>query len=460
MKPLKNIVVYLLAAVLLWSLLPAVSAVDGDPVLTSLKHVYTDEEAVSDPGTTIELKVAASYTVNYGTTVDLSNGLTPGYNTTLYKNVVAAPAGPVTVGGSPVTLDVSFNNSSDPDGAEKSHTVYTVIVTSKAAVDPTFSGSLAKETAVLSSATFNVSDFQSRYTANDGGDLGYISISGSNPAFGFLKYNSDPYGFGTLIDIDQITRLTFAASAAGTISYDVTAYSRTDTGTPKQPIGNVVLTITAITTVPPTIRTPILDSVAKGTVRTFDAGYFTSRCNMSGLPLDSVEITPTNTSYGTWSTGTTPFTGAKTILAADLGGLTFTATAPGTATFGWRVSSSAGISAAGSGAITVMSSTVILAPFAAPVPILKGTSHAVSAADFVYTPATASLTYIKLTTLPAATDGYIYLTAALPKDTELGYPALSANTALPVNAVIPVSHVGLLRVASKTTSPNSQVSFK
>jgi hypothetical protein len=452
LKPLKNFIVFLLAAVLLWSLLPAAAAVDGEAVLTFLKHKNTDMVPVSDPAIPIVLTVAASFA---DASVDLSNDLTIGYDTALYKNVVAAPEGPALVDGPPVTMNVSFNNISDEDGAEKSHTAYTVIVVRAAAVAPTFSGTLVKETTAPGGVTFLAADFTSKYTRNDGEALGYISLSGSNPTFGAIKLSGAAYTFGTRVSIASIGQLTFAAAATGTVSYDVEAYAGTDT---VNPIGNVVLTVTAYSV--PSIKTPIADSVTKGMVLPFTAAYFTSHCDMSGVPLVSIELTPTNTAYGSWALGATPFTGSKTIAASDLDGLTFTATAPGAATFNWRVANKAGFSATGSGVLTVTSPTLTLTPFSAPVPILKGGAHTVTPADFVFSPPAASLSYIKITAVPASVDGHIYLTVSLPKNDAYGYPALASNMALPANAVIPASYLGLLRIATKTTSPNSQITFK
>ena len=451
MKPLRKLIVFLLAAVLLWSLLPAAAAVDGESVLTFLKHKDTDMATITDPGIPIVLTVPASYP---GTSVNLSNDLTVGYDTTLYKHVVASPSGPAQVDGSAITLDVSFYAITDEEGAEKSHTAYAVIVVRATPIQPSFSGLLVKETTAPGAVNFIATDFTSKYTRNDGDDLGYISLSGSNPTFGAFKLAGAAYVFGTPVSIASVGQLTFSASATGTVTYDVAAYAGTDTA---HPIGNVVLSITAYTV--PTIQTPIADTVTKGAVTTFTESYFTAHCDMSGVSLVSVEITPTNTTYGVWSLNAAPFTSGKTITAAELGGLAFTATAPGAATFNWRVSNKAGFSATGAGVITVTSPTLILTPFNAHAPILKGATYTVTPADFAYTPETAALSYIKLTTVPSASDGYVFLTVSLPKNDDFGYPALVSNKPLPANAVIPASYLGLLRIATKTTSPSSQLAF-
>ena len=370
------------------------------------------------------------------------------------------PSGPATVGGAAVTLNVSYNRISEAEGAAKWHTRYSVKIVRAEKVLPAFAGTVVKETTAPGIVMFIASDFTSKYTRNDGGEITAICIRGSNPSFGSLKLDRAAYVFGTPVGVStsspatSVNLLSFTATAIGSVTYDVFAYAGTDMSTP---IGNVVLTIHAVTV--PTIKTAVTDTATKGSITRFTPWYFTDHCDMNGVPLVSVEITPTNTIYGVWSLNGTPFSAAKIITAADLDGLAFTATAPGTAAFNWRLSNKAGFSATGSGTITVVSPALTLEPSGPDTPILKGLTYTVQPTDFKVDPA-YSLSYIKLTGIPASSDGYLYLAAPLAKNDAYGYPALLSNKALAANAIIPAAYLGNLRLATKTTSASSQISFK
>lgn len=448
MKTFRMVVCCLIAAVFLAGLLPRTVAANDESVLTSLGHKDTDTVSLSASTRSITLTVPFSYS---GASVDLSNGLIIDYDATKYKSVVAS-ASTATVGGPSVSLNVTYNNIADADGDPKSLTVYSVDVVRAARIAPVFSGIIAADVQSPGSLSFSNINFSSKYIQNDGEALGYISLSGSNPTFGAIKENGGNYVFGTAVSISS---LTFDAVSSGTVSYDVKAYEASDTNG-LHPIGNVVLTITAYGV--PQINTPIADAVGKGTVLTFTPSYFTNHCNLNGAALQSVEITPTNTAYGAWYLGSSVFTAAKTISASDLGSLSFSANATGAATFNWRVSTKAGFSSIGTGTITVSSTALTLTAYTSGTSILKGDTWTVSPAHFVYTPS-ATLSYIKITTVPSANDGTLYLTTALAKNDTYGYPAIAANTPLTSGAVIPAASIGNLRLATKSTSVNSAVTF-
>lgn len=448
MKTFRTIVCCLITAVFLAGLLPRTVAANDESVLTSVGHVDTDTVLLSGAGRSITLTVPFSYS---DASVDLSNGLIISYDTTKYKSVVAS-ASAATVGGPSVSLNVTYNAVTDADGDPKSLTVYSVAVVRAASIAPGFSGVIAAEVQASGTLSFSNINFSSKYSQNDGEALGYISLSGSNPAFGAIKQNGGSYVFGTAVSISS---LTFDAVSTGTVSYDVKAYEASDING-LHPIGNVVLTITAYGV--PQIKTPIADTVGKGTVLTFTSSYFTNHCDLNGTPLQSVEITPTNAAYGAWYLGSSAFTTAKTISASDLGSLSFSANAPGAATFNWRVSTKAGFSALGTGTISVSSPALTLTAYTSNTTILKGNPWTVLPAHFVCAPS-VSLSYIKITSVPSANDGTLYLITALAKNDTYGYPAIAANTTLTAGAVIPAAFIGNLRLATKSTSVNSAVTF-
>jgi len=469
MKSLKNTIAILLAAVLLSGLLPAASAANGEAVLTSLGHRDTGTVPVNGAEDIITLTVPYRYPLS---TVDLSNNLSIGYNKSRYKNVVASldTPGDAVVDGDPVTLIVTFNNSGDPEGSEKSVTTYQVRVVRADAVAPTFSGTITKEVMAPNTVILTAADFLGnpsanppippKYIANDGDPLSAVSITGTNPPFGTLMYGGDQYVFGEIVELSAINQLTFSPTATGTVSYDVKAYAGSDWTTP---IGNVVLTITSFSS--PVISSPISETVPKGTILQMNTAYFSRHYDLRGIPLVSLEITPASTSAGKWSYVPTPgsqpvvFTSRKAIPAECLDSLTFTAATPGTASFSWRVSTAAGTSSSSSGVITVTSATLTLSSSTA-ASILRGSSRRFHSGEFRYSPTTAAMTYVKITVLPPAAEGYLYLDTAIPKNDTYGYPAVAAQTALKANTIIPVSYLGSLCLATKTTATRDEISFK
>jgi trimeric autotransporter adhesin len=464
LKPFRKVKSSLLAAVFLVSLLlteilpaagqPAAIAAGNDDVLTSLGHSSTDTVTGIATDHVITLTVPASYSA---TEVDLFNGLSFTYNTALYKSVVASPSGTAQIDGPAVLLTVTYNYITDTDSTQKEQTFYQILVVHAAKISETFTGTVSAEVQAPSPGTVTIpyADFVSKYTKNDGESFGFITITGSNPAFGAIKVDSHDYTFGTRINPTSV--ITFTATLPGTVSYDVTAYTVTDTSK-SNPIGNVILTVLAYTT--PLIVTPISDTVSKGTIMTFTKSYFTSHCNLYGVPLISIEITPTNTTFGTWYLGTAAFSAKKAVSADQLENLTFKANSAGTATFNWSVTTKAILPATGTGSIIVTSPVLVLTPFTSSVSILRGNTWTVSPTDFDYTTASAALSYVKITAIPAAIDGYLYLDTALPKNDTAGYPAIAANTALTTNTIIPASSLYDLCLATKTTSLKDSVTFK
>jgi hypothetical protein len=454
MKLVRNILALVLAAGLLVSLLPAAAAAENDAsVLTDLSHRNARRNTSANIGSAREIELFVRYSYP-GETVNLADGLSISYDTGTYKNVVASSTAAAVGGSAQVT--VTYNLVSEPDDAPKGRTDYTVHIKRAARIAPTFSGAIRADIPGPSSLPFTRLDLASKYTRNDGDALGYISVTGSNPAFGTLMLGAENYKFGTPVPVSSLGQLVFVATSEGTVSYDVTAYAGTDTTTP---IGNVVLTITATST-RPAILSPITTTVARDTVTPIGAAFFTGRANLYGLPLLSVEIEPTNTAYGTWYLGVDPITAKTAVPASRLGSLTFEAKANGTATFNWWVTTEAGTSDAGTGSITVETPTLTLKPYTSTSSVYKGSTWSVSQSHFKYEPASLSLSYIKITEIPAKKDGYLYLTADLPKDTANGYAAIAANTELKANTIIPASYINRLRLSTTNTSTADQIAFK
>jgi hypothetical protein len=472
-KTVKTILSVLLTAALLVSLLPAAlpaSAVgappDGEPVLKSLDH--RDAHRISSdpiaPGDEIILYVASSYdndTIKGNpVTINLSTNLVPVFDPAVYKNVVPSfepSTEQAEVDGAPVALTVTYNHLNDPEGTPKGATTYSISVRTADEVSPVFSGTIAAEVTGPGTLIFSNLDFASKYIKNDAANITAISISGSNPTFGALRKSGGDYVFGTPVSLTSLSQLTFSAKTTGDVTYDVKAYAGTATD-PEDAIGNVVLTIHAYSV--PKIN-PISSTVSKGTIMYFNEGYFTGGANMYSMPLVSVEITPTNTTFGTWYLGKTTFSAATNITVDQLPNLTFSANKAGTATFNWRLSNKAGFSAVGTGTIVITSPALKLNAFdSAQNALLKGNTWPISLGHFVYEPLSASMSYIKITAVPPAGDGYLYLENALPKDDVNGYPAIPAKKALTTNAIIPAAYIGDLRLATKLTSKADQAVFK
>jgi hypothetical protein len=202
--------------------------------------------------------------------------------------------------------------------------------------------------------TFSSADFTRLYTANDGGPLTHVAITGSSLSCGTLKIangqNYADYVSGSLINLSDIGKLVFDATGSGTVSYLVSAYAGTDTSTA---IGSVLLTIAVNAISVPTISGSLVRSVNEGAVCSFSLADFSSLYNLQGGTLDAIEITPASTNLGVWHDGTTPFSEPAVFTSSTISNLKFTGNSPGTAAFTWRVSNEAGYSSPAAGTVTV-----------------------------------------------------------------------------------------------------------
>lgn len=441
-----------LSAVLMLSLLPAAAAADGEDVLLTLGHASASAPVSIGSGQRdVTLYVPASYTP---TTLDLFQGLDISYDTGKYQNVVAAPAGKATVGGAAVTLTVSYTLIGG-DGAVCS-TVYLVSVKKADPIPAVFTGAIDRSSLFPASLSFSASDFTQKYTPNDSGAMTHISISGSNLIVGTLLYNGSAYSFGQPVALADIPKLTFSASAAGSVTYSVSSYAANDTA---HPIGSVLLTIQVQAVSVPTVSAnPIAKSTAAGSSVNFSFSDFVSSFDLQGGTMSYIEIDPDLTTCGFWYAEGTSFTEPKQLTSATIGTLKFSGAAPGTATFRWRVSNQAGYSDYGSGTVTVTAPALVLSSYAGPM-IVKGNSRTFSASSLLYSPSTYTIKLVKIVSIPNSSDATLSLSTALAADATAGYPAIAAGKALTAGAVIPYSYLSSLVLTTKSSAKNTNVSF-
>lgn len=354
---------FLLAIALMIGLLPTIAlASDNELVLTKIGHTSSDTVSITNAATrSVTLTVPFSYAAN---SLDLSAGLVVDKSSAIDSVITsftagsAAAIGEVGVAGPPVSMTVTYYKSGNI--TTQYTAVYSISVVRAAKRNPSFTGTIAKSvteampSAKINDITFTSGDFLNLYTANDGAALANISITGSSLSCGSLKLDigntETRYVSGTLISMNDIGNLIFDATSAGTVTYIVSAYAGTDTTTA---IGTVLLTITVNAISVPTVSGTLTKSVNVGSAYTFLLTDFSSLYNLHDGTLDTIEIMPTTTASGVWSSNGVPFTGSASFTASTIGRLKFTGSAAGTAAFKWRVSNEAGFSQSGSGTMTV-----------------------------------------------------------------------------------------------------------
>ncbi len=353
----------LLVIALMTGMLSIVSyASDNELVLTKIGHTLTDTVSITSAATrSVTLTVPFSCG---GNTLELSSGLIIEKASAIdcvvtnFPSGSAAAIGEAGTTGPPVSMLVTYYKGGNT--VIQHSTVYTVSVSRASRKSPVFSGTILKTaTGVMpgtkvNDITFSPADFTRLYTANDGGPLTHVSITGSSLSCGTLKLASGQnyvdYVSGRLINLSDIGMLAFDAAGSGTVSYLVSAYAGTDT---ISPIGSVLLTIAVNAIAVPTVSGSLSKSVNEGAACTFSLADFSSLYNLQGGTLDAIEITPANTSLGVWHNGTTPFSGPAVFSSSTISNLKFTGSNPGTAAFTWRVSNEAGYSAPAAGTVTV-----------------------------------------------------------------------------------------------------------
>jgi hypothetical protein len=177
--------------------------------------------------------------------------------------------------------------------------------------------------------------------------------------------------------------------------------------------------------------------------------------------VEALEINPASTACGTWSLGGSALTegSANEIPAGQIGNLTFLGDAAGTAAFRWRLLTTSGYSDYGTGTVTVSALSLSLSSYSASTYLTRGSTWAVSPVHFVHSPSSVSLTFVKITSVPASADGYLCLTTALSKNSDAGYPAIPANTALSAGAILPYASLSNLRLVTRSSGSGDSASF-
>jgi hypothetical protein len=358
----RRVLSFVLTIILLVGILPTISlAATADLVLKKIGHTSTDTVSITSASTrSVALKVPYLYS---GNTVDLSKGLIVEKATGIDSIVTSFKSGSTaTVNGSEVIMTVTYFKGGNTDNEYS--TTYSIKVTRSKKVTPVFDGTITKSvTDIMPNAktndiVFKAADFTKLYTANDGGAITKVAITGSSLSCGSLKllsgssytaYNGAP------IKITDTANLVFDAVDGGSVSYLVYAYGASDDPTS---YGPVLLNITVNEISVPTISSGVTKSVSSGSTITYSLSDFTSVCNLNGGKLANIEITPTNSGYGTWYNGTKTFTGSTVFTSETIGNLKFKGTAKGTATFTWRISNEAGYSSAKESVINVSESDV------------------------------------------------------------------------------------------------------
>lgn len=358
----------LLAVSLLSGVLPVVSAAsDNELVLTKIGHTSSDTISIA-AATTRSVTLTVPYSFS-GSMLDLSSGLIVEKASsidsviTIFGSGSIASVGETVADAVPVTMSVTYYKGANT--TVHYTTDYDIRVVRGEKKSPSFTGTITKSVTGLISGTkindivFSANDFTPLYTSNDSGALSHIAITGSSLSCGSLKLGSGNsyagYTSGGLISINDIGNLVFDATGSGTVSYIVTAYAGNDTGIA---IGSVILSITVTSITAPTISGTLSKSVSAGSTCTFSLTDFSSLFNLKSGTLNTIDITPGETSCGIWYNGSSAFTGTASFTADTIGNLKFTGSTAGTAAFTWKVSNEAGFSEPGSGSVTVKTASV------------------------------------------------------------------------------------------------------
>jgi len=336
-------------------------------------------------------------------------------------------------------------------GGDTQNPIGSVILTISIVGAPRILSDISKNVAVNNTLEFSLSDFEACIN-NNGGNLEYIEITPTNNDFGTWYLGSTSFKDTKTIAASLISTLKFTAKTEGVATFTWRVSNQTGYSS----YGNGTITVKPIGL--PVIRTSINTSVSSGSKLTFTVEDFTNACYLNEGKLVNIEITPTNTGFGTWYSGRTILSQATTFTSTTIKNLNFVGGAIGIATFKWRVSNETGYSDYGIGSITVTDALSIF-DYTSYSSVAKGDVWTISPWHFSYTPTTKSITYIKIVNIPNSKDGYLYLTTALSADANAGYSAISANTPIAKNAVLPYSYAQYLRLFTQPTTTSDSISF-
>ena len=335
--------------------------------------------------------------------------------------------------------------------SDSENAIGNVVLTIEVITEPTIKSDITQSVSVGSTIIFSLSDFRSHYNLNEGA-LKTIEITPDNAGCGTWYSGSTSFSGSKAFTSSSISKLKFTGSTVGTESFswrvsNEAGYSEN---------GGGKITINPIPV--PTIKSSISQIVSSGSTLVFSLSDFSRSYNLNDGTLNDIEITPSNTSYGTWYAGSKAFTEPQTFTSSNIDNLKFTGGVPGTATFNWRVSNETGYSESGTGKITV-SSALTLLPYTTSSSVAKDSTWTVSSSHFDYTPTANDITYVKITGVPKSKSGYLYLTTALSADSTKGYSAVGSNTALKKNTVIPYSYLKYLRIKTESNNSDTDISF-
>lgn len=235
----KKFMAMLLAALMIFFMLSynmAYAADNGELVIKSASHVNAVGEATID-GSNVSLKLPFGYNSNALELKDLKFTFNSGF---VYKERTFPNGSEAEVNGSSVIMDVSYTYASGEDTTTVFSTRYYINVTTGKA--PSFSGTISKSTTLKKNVVLNYSDFVNNYNKNDGKDMGFISIGAVSSSVGKLKFNGSDYTPGTLLNVTDLAsgKLLFEPLNIGTISFTVTAYANDEN---KTNCGNATLNI-------------------------------------------------------------------------------------------------------------------------------------------------------------------------------------------------------------------------
>lgn len=456
----------ILTVLLLVSALPPASAAGSEAVLTSIGHSTTTTCSSPSPDDSSHpaiLYVPYSYS---GTTLDLSNGLKIDYDESAYTSVVATViGGPAAIcsPGNPdsanaVQVKLQYRHKGDSDQAPSYQATYFVLVVRQASQPSVYSGEITRTLNPGNTLSLTAAILKEAYQQNDGPALDHFVIRGSNLVTGTLAYSKGDV-FSTPVSLDSAGAidgsLTFQASSGGVVSYYIDAYQKGS----DQLLGTALLTLTVDDS--PSVKSAYSGAAYLGTALQFSISDFTNLSNLWGGTAQSVEITPSDSACGVWTFNSTPLAvgSACQIDAQQIGKLTFTGSAMGTASFTWRITTASGTSGYGSGSIAVSTLSLSLSSYSSSSRLARGGTLALSASQFAYFPSSVALSYLKIVTIPTAADGYLCLSTALAKNTDAGYPEISANTALKAGAILPASYIPYLRLAATSNGTGASLSF-
>ena len=271
---------------------------DGEFVLTRVSH----EACVSAVNVSGTKNVVLTVPYNYeGETIDLNTGLDISFDTSVYDSASASFSSDAAIGGESVEMTVSYMKVGDNTIYE---TVYTVSVKREEYNAPAVSGSITKKLTKAEAMAFSASDFTDVYKKNDGEGLGAVSLSGSDPSFGALTFKGSDYEKGSLINISDISKLVFDASAAkasGNVTYIVSFYDGDNT---EDEVGTAALkisvSISGSSTDPADTEAGVVNySCSADEYVTFSASSFNNICKeKTGENLSYITFTLPSSSTG------------------------------------------------------------------------------------------------------------------------------------------------------------------